>query len=357
MQTYNETQKLKLVGLYESGMRAQQICRTFSIPRSTLYYWLKKHKKIKMDNGAAVTAKDYYLLEKKLRKVQTEYSILIECGCNADSSRKEKLEAIARLDGKYTIHALCRTLNILRSTYYHYKLRRPEQTLIEKEDEMYKPIIKDIFDSTKERVGAKKIQAIMRNQGYKTTSKRITRLMNEMGLVCISRKKNKHYNHSPARKFRKNKLRREFTTDKPNKVWVSDITSINLNYEPHYLCAVIDLYSRKVIAYNVADNQETSLVMKTFMDAYKSRNPKEDLMFHSDQGLQYTSYVFRKRLRDLGVKQSFSEPGCPHECAVDNLICVRLLLQRISLLYLNRCQIVETLMWTTLIKEIDIFIN
>lgn len=76
------------------------------------------------------------------------------------------------------------------------------------------------------------------------------------------------------------------------------------------------MYSRKVIAYNIADNHETSLVMKTFMDAYESRNPNEDLTFHSDQGLQYTSYAFRKRLRDLGIQRSFSEPGCPHDNSV-----------------------------------------
>lgn len=188
--------------------------------------------------------------------------------------------------------------------------------MIEKEDEMYKPIIKDMFDSTKGRIGSKKILAIMINQGYRTTSKRITRLMKEMGLECISRKKNKYYKHSPARRFRKNKLRREFTTDRPNKVWVSDITSMNLNYEPHYVCTVIDLYSRIILAYNIADNQRTSLVMKTFMDAYESRNSKKDLIFHSDQGLQYTSYDFRKQLKDIGVNQSFSETGCPHDNAV-----------------------------------------
>jgi transposase len=78
MQNYNESQKLKLINLYEAGMRVQQICGTFSIPRSTMYSWLKKHRKIKMGNGTTITAKDYYLLEKKLKKVETDYGTYLK---------------------------------------------------------------------------------------------------------------------------------------------------------------------------------------------------------------------------------------------------------------------------------------
>ena len=314
--TYTKPFKEELVKVYSYGTRVTTICNTYKVPRSTIYYWLNKYQVVKRIERKVFTANDIYLLNKKLEKIETENQILKECGCTATSPIKEKLEAITKLDGKYTIHALCRSLNILRSTYYHYKFRRPEQTMIEKEDEIYKPIIKDIFDTSKGRLGAKKIHFIMSSNGYRTTSKRITRLMREMNLVCISRIKKPQYNHSPMRTLRKNKLKREFNTDRPNKVWVSDITIINLNYKPHYICTVIDLFSRKVIAYNISDNQETSLVLKTFKDAYEFRRPSKDIMFHSDQGLQYTSYEFRKKLRDLGVAQSFSNPGCPHDNAV-----------------------------------------
>ena len=281
-----------------------------------MYYWINKYRVIKSTENEEFTVNDVYLLRKRMKKMEIENQILKEVECMVNSTKKEKLEAIAKLDGKYSIHALCRALNILRSTYYHYKLRRPEQTMLEKEDKKYKEIINGIFNQSKGRLGAKKICAIMVRRGYRTTPKRVVRLMGEMKLVCISRKKKPQYNHSPKRKYRKNKLKREFVTDRPNKVWVSDITNINLNYEPYYLCTIIDLFSRKVIAYNISDNKETELVMQTFMEAYQSRNPNEDLMFHSDQGIQYTSYTFRKQLRNLKIDQSFSDPGCPHDNAV-----------------------------------------
>ena len=121
-----------ILNLYASGIKVSSICSDYAIPRSTVYYWLNKYRVIKQKIDSVITSNDVHLLNKKLEKIQIENHILKECGCTSSSSRKDKLEAIARLDGRYTIHALCRALNILRSTYYHYKLRSPEKTMIEK---------------------------------------------------------------------------------------------------------------------------------------------------------------------------------------------------------------------------------
>lgn len=130
---YTEEMKHKLVNLYTTGSKVKSLCDEFNIPRSTMYYWLNRYKVIRTTDSGVITVNDIYRLKTKLKKVEIENRILKECGCTAASSRKEKLEAIACLDGRYTIHALCRALHILRSTYYHYKLRRPEKTLVEKE--------------------------------------------------------------------------------------------------------------------------------------------------------------------------------------------------------------------------------
>ena len=76
------------------------------------------------------------------------------------------------------------------------------------------------------------------------------------------------------------------------------------------------MFSRKVIAYSIATNQETPLVMDTFKKACEKRNCPTDLLFHSDQGMQYASYEFRKFLRKKKIRQSFSNPGCPYDNAV-----------------------------------------
>lgn len=113
-----------------------------------------------------------------------------------------------------------------------------------------------------------------------------------------------------------NKLKQNFTTDKPNLVWVSDITYVKVNGSFYYVCVIIDLFSRKVISYSVSNKIDTKLVINTFNKAFISRNKPENLIFHSDRGCQYTSKEFRKFLENYNIIQSFSAKGYPYDNAV-----------------------------------------
>lgn len=104
--------------------------------------------------------------------------------------------------------------------------------------------------------------------------------------------------------------------DTPNKVWVSDITTVHVNYQPYYLCTVLDLFSRKVVGYSVGNHQETSLIELAFNNAIDERKSEIGLIFHSDQDMQYTSYKFRRLLRKHKIRQLFSAAGCPYDNAV-----------------------------------------
>ena len=97
---------------------------------------------------------------------------------------------------------------------------------------------------------------------------------------------------------------------------MSDITYARVNDEFYAICVIIDLFSRKVLAYGIAPEVKTTLVKSTFLKAFESRNQPVGLTFHSDQGTQYTAFEFRKLLRELGVRQSLSNPGTPHDNAV-----------------------------------------
>lgn len=201
---------MQLVNSYESGTNVTSLCSNYNIPKSTIYYWINQYRKIHLNNSKHITARELSLLKKRMKSLEIENSILKECGCTPQSPLKEKLAAISKLDGKYSIHSLCRTLRILRSTYYHYKLRSPEQTIIEKEDAVFKPVIKDIFDKSKGRLGARKIRVIMSNQGYTINARRINRLMKEMSLVCVLKKKSMQYNFAPNMIYRRNSVNRDF---------------------------------------------------------------------------------------------------------------------------------------------------
>lgn len=116
--------------------------------------------------------------------------------------------------------------------------------------------------------------------------------MKEIGLICISTKKSIKYNFSSKGQFRTNKLKRDFEQQYPNRVWVSDITYLYVNYKPYYLYTIIDLFSREVIGYNLACTMETINLIETFTNTYHDRGQPSELLFHSDQGFQYTSYKF-----------------------------------------------------------------
>ena len=98
---------------------------------------------------------------------------------------------------------------------------------------------------------------------------------------------------------------------------VSDITYIKINGKWYYLCIVIDLFSRKVIAWHISAKLDVDLVISTFNKAYQKRNTPSGLMFHSDRGSQYTAFAFRQLLDSLDVVQSFSKAGFPF----DNACC------------------------------------
>ena len=112
-------------------------------------------------------------------------------------------------------------------------------------------------------------------------------------------------------------LQQNFNQKAPNLVWVSDFTYIKAGNKWYYLCIVMDLFSRKIIAWNISAKPDASLIITTFRKAYQKRNAPYGLIFHSDRGSQYTAFAFRQLLDSLHIVQSFSKKGYPF----DNAVC------------------------------------
>lgn len=140
--------------------------------------------------------------------------------------------------------------------------------------------------------------------------------MKELNLEVIYAKR-KHIKPKPPKNtFLKNLLKRHFIQNAPNKAWVSDFTEIKVQGVSYYLCLILDLFSRKVVAYRVHYQKNANLIINTFKDAFRLRNEPNELLFHSDQGAEFTSYEFQNLLKTLLVKQSVSQPGVPYNNAV-----------------------------------------
>ncbi len=136
-----------------------------------------------------------------------------------------------------------------------------------------------------------------------------------MDLPKLSTAKPK-FKYSKDTKDYKNHLDQNFNPKEPNTKWASDITYIKVANKFAYLCVIMDLFSRKVIAWKLSDKIDTKLVIDTFLLAYNKRNKPKNLLFHSDRGSQYTSSEFRKLLDSFDILQSFSKKGYPFDNAV-----------------------------------------
>ncbi len=146
-------------------------------------------------------------------------------------------------------------------------------------------------------------------QGVPLSRYRAGRRMKALDLVSSQQRKHRYKRSTQEHISIPNHLNREFDVDAPNKVWVGDITYIWTGKRWAYLAIVMDLFARKPIGWAMSLSPDSDLVKKALIMAYESRGKPKDLMFHSDQGSQYTSRAFRKQLFRYKIRQSMSRRG------------------------------------------------
>ena len=166
-------------------------------------------------------------------------------------------------------------------------------------------------------MGAYKIrQRLLVEYGKKVSVGRVYRLMKSMVLPKMSTAKPVYTKTKTEQGECKNHLEKRFNPTIPNLVWASDITYVRVAGRFCYVCVVMDLFSRKIIAYKVGISADKQLVINTFKMACSKRNYPKGVMFHSDRGCQYTALDFRKAVDEMGFVQSFSAKGHPYDNAV-----------------------------------------
>ena len=208
---------------------------------------------------------------------------------------------------------MCKYLRIDRKTYYTYR-----GNVKDKDREDFEKIY-DVFMEGKETYGVKRIKrALEVKHGICMNHKKIRRIMRKYGVKPKYLKvfTPKTRQEVLKKNIRPNLLDRDFTARKPNQKWVTDITYLILDKERKYFCSVIDLYKRKVVSYKISDRMDLSLVINTLKEAIeKNKGETKDIIIHSDQGSQYTSYAYQQMCIDNGMKISMSAPGTPGDNA------------------------------------------
>lgn len=208
------------------------------------------------------------------------------------------------------VNRSCALLSVSRSAYYNWSKHTPSAHATR--DEALRLRIRSIHKESRGTYGAPRIHQQLRQEGLQTARKRVARVMAQAGLHGRPKRRAKKTTISDpeATGLWVDLLGRDFRADdRPlNQAWVGDITYIRTWQGWAYLATVIDLASRRVVGFAVADHMRASLVQEAMEMAFKSRRPAPGLIFHSDRGSQYTSTAFRELLARHHVRQSLSRP-------------------------------------------------
>ncbi len=203
----------------------------------------------------------------------------------------------------------CELPALPRASYYHRPVPESDENLhlMRVIDETY--LAYPVF-------GSRQMASWLRRQGYKVNRKRVRRLMRLMGLEAIYRKPNLSRKHPANPIFRY--LLRRLVIDRPNQVWAMDITYVPIKGGFIYLCAVIDWYSRAVLAWELSNTLDAGFCVRAVQRAMAEHGTPE--IFNTDQGSQFTSAEFTQPLLAAGVKLSMDGKGR----ALDNVFVERL---------------------------------
>ena len=320
-QTFSEQAKDKLLREIENSRGStRETLAQLGISKSTYYGWKAAAE---IGNGLRPptenSPRNFYLVSQALKHQKTINKILSLAPCTAQAPLSERLAVIDALHDtrKFSVHALCDALDVKRGTYYNYAKRGKVRTggiwYVQRKDELAKAVER-VFNESKQRFGAQKIVDALRTEGIATTRKYVLRIMRDLGLHCIRQSAKAIYERLSAERI--NIVARQFNVDKPNSVWVGDVTYFRLKGRTFYICAIIDLYSRLIIAYRISTSNSTRLTRATMSDALVIRQPATGLVFHSDQGTNYTARAYHELLVKHGIQQSFSASGRPQDNAV-----------------------------------------
>lgn len=163
--------------------------------------------------------------------------------------------------------------------------------------------------------GYRRIYLALKEHGYEIGQRRVRRLMRENGLLVVKPRRLVGTTKRSAKSGSYSNLCKGYKPTGPNELWVTDLTAIRTRSGGMYLASILDVHSRKVVAWHLSRLADTDLVLACLEKALEKRRPKDGWIHHSDQGSTYTSAAYMQRVRLAGGRLSYSSVGRPQENA------------------------------------------
>lgn len=328
---------------FEYGESIKYVSEDIGYSRASIYQWRKRYlkegtlglmnnKNIPSGELKEETAPSKPMVESsheltdlktQMLEMQMEIDILKETinvlkkdpGINQSAlSNREKAVIIDALKIKYSLPHLLKKLHISKSSYYYQ-----EKVLIQ--PDKYRSLrmhIKELFTKNKNRYGYRRIHALLKREGIVVSEKIIRRIMQEENLVVKVKKTAKYNSYAgeitPAVP---NEIKRDFSAEKPNSKWLTDITEFAIPAGKVYLSPIVDCFDGLLVAWKIGLSPDAILVNTMLDDAISQLSPEEMPIIHSDRGVHYRWPGWIERMDKAGLTRSMSKKGC----SPDNSAC------------------------------------
>ncbi|MEE4571140.1 IS3 family transposase [Paenibacillus polymyxa] len=310
--------KMKAIEMRMAGIPVKEIMEQLNIRNKTqVETWMRWYRSGEQNRLEQPVGKQYSYgkgpeYTSELEKVQAENRFLRQQlelpkkvqGTGEEVSSKIVMEWIESIRGEVSVKQACAWIGISRATYYRWKAEyasKLEDHLVEK--------IRELCIQHKYRYGYRKITALLRRE-YTVNHKRVQRIMQREGLQCRVKAKKRKPTGQPIH-IAEHLLKRQFEADTPMQKLVTDITYLPFGGRMLYLSSILDLFNGEIVAYSIADKQDTAFVL----DTLRQLPSLPGAILHSDQGSVYTSLAYQEAVKGKGITMSMSRKGTPADNA------------------------------------------
>ncbi|WP_153549512.1 IS3 family transposase [Pseudomonas aeruginosa] len=295
----------------DQGYSHIEACRSLGVVDSALRRWVKQLEAERQGvtpKSKALTPEQQKIqeLEARINRLEREKAIFKKGYRSLDVGRTRSYALIDQLSEQESVEVVCSAFDVARSCYYVHRLRRRR---VDARRVALRSQVNQLFSQSRGSAGSRSILGMLREEGVTIGRFRVRRLMRELGLVSKQPGSHAYKQATVERPDIPNRLNRKFATEHPNQVWCGDITYVWAQGRWHYLAAVLDLHTRRVIGWAFSAKPDAELVIKALDMAYEQRGKQQQVLFHSDQGSQYASRLFRQRLWRYRMQQSMSRRG------------------------------------------------
>ena len=226
---------------------------------------------------------------------------------------------------RFGVEPICEVLPIAPSTYYEHKAKQTDPELRSdraKRDEVLMPEIRRVWDENFQVYGARKVWLQLNREAIEVARCTVERLMKLLELQGVRRGKKTFTTMTDDESVRpRDAVNRDFTVDRPNALWVADLTYVATWRGFVYVAFVIDAYARRIVGWRVSSSLKTDIALDALEQALHGRQvEREALIHHSDRGVQYVSIRYSERLSEVGITPSVGSVGDSYDNALAETI-------------------------------------